>query len=164
MSKLTFPLNITLDSPRPIFAANINGIDIRCMLDTGADIPVFCKGTELFLEITKGFNGVSEFQKSSVGGFGKAAEVTTLWNIEDFKLSDKNDCIRYKNLKIAVLEKPRIPCDIILSASMFMKMRYTIDCASIDHSLIIESARDVYGVGFHKRKETIYIFTEDEKY
>lgn len=67
MSKLTFPLNITLDSPRPIFAANINGIDIRCMLDTGADIPVFCKGTELFLEITKGFNGVSEFQKSSVG-------------------------------------------------------------------------------------------------
>lgn len=69
MSKLTFPLDITLDSPRPVFTASINGSDFECMLDTGADIPVYCKGTELFLEVTKGFNGVSEFQKSSVGGF-----------------------------------------------------------------------------------------------
>lgn len=163
MSRLSFPLNITLDSPRPIFNVDINGVIIKCMFDTGADIPVFCKGTDLFLEFTKSMAGVSEFQKSSVGGFGKTAESTTLWNVREFKLSDKKECITYRNLKIAVLEKPKIPCDLILSASMFMKMKYTIDCLSDKHSLIVESARDTYGVGFYKRKETIYIFAEDDK-
>lgn len=51
MTKLIFPLNITLYSPRPIFKAYINGIPFKCMLDTGADIPVFCKGTALFREL-----------------------------------------------------------------------------------------------------------------
>ena len=41
MIELKFPLNITLDSPRPIFKAYINGVPFRCMLDTGADLPVF---------------------------------------------------------------------------------------------------------------------------
>lgn len=38
MARLIFPLNITLESPRPIFKAYINEIPIKCMLDTGADI------------------------------------------------------------------------------------------------------------------------------
>ena len=47
MMELKFPLNITLDSPRPIFKAYINDVPLKCMLDTGADLPVFCKGSEL---------------------------------------------------------------------------------------------------------------------
>lgn len=39
------------------------------MLDTGADIPVFCKGIELFMEIVKEMEGISEFRKTSIGGF-----------------------------------------------------------------------------------------------
>lgn len=161
MSRLCFPLNITLDSPRPIFTAGINDTAIRCMLDTGADIPVFCKGTELFLEFTKHFTGVSEFQRSTIGGFGKNAENMILWNMSECRLSDKREWIAYKDLKIAVLEKPKIPCDLILSATMFMKMKYTVDCSGSRHTLLIESDREKYGVGFYKKKETIYIFTED---
>ena len=160
MIVLKFPLNITLYSPRPIFTAYINGVSFRCMLDTGADIPVFCKGTELFLELTKGMDGVSEFKCSSIGGFGKMDENVMLWNFDDFILSDKNSTLAYKSMKMAVMNKPNIPCDIILSASMFMKMRYIIDCSQKKHMLLIIADRDIYGVGYYDKKETIYIFVE----
>lgn len=160
MTKLIFPLNITLYSPRPIFKAYINGVPFRCMLDTGADIPVFCKGTALFREFIKEMQGVmvTEFKQSSIGGFGKADESTMLWNMDDFVLSDQNEDITYKAMKIAVMNKPKIPCDLILSASMFMKMKYTIDCSSNKHELVIMADRNTYGVGYYDKKETIYIF------
>lgn len=163
MIELFFPLNITLDSPRPIFKAHINGIPLKCMLDTGADVPVFCKGKRLFEELVKGMDGVSEYKKTFIGGFGKAVESTMLWNMDNFILSDNNNSIIYKGLKIAVLDKPKIPCDMILSASMFMKMKYVIDCSLKKHSLTILAGKDTYGVGFYDKKETIYIFSENEE-
>lgn len=163
MIELKFPLNITLDSPRPIFKAFINGTAMKCMLDTGADMPVFCKGTKLFKELAKGMGETSEFKESSIGGFGKADESTILWHINDFILSDRHSHIVYKGLKIAVLNKPNIPCDMILSASMFMKMKYTIDCSSKKHTLTIIADKDTYGVGFYNKKETVYIFSESDK-
>ncbi len=212
MIQLVFPLNITLDSPRPIFKAFINGVSFKCMLDTGADIPVFCKGELLFRELTKDMEGVSEFKASSIGGFGRNDEEAVLWNIGDFVLSDKNSSITYKEMKVAVVDKPKelsrnnlqivrriflrecrhkirriagyvtdfalvlsekktrniasyfgivpkIPCDMILSASMFMKMKYVIDCSLRKHTLTIMADRNVYGVGYYNRKETIYIFS-----
>ena len=142
MIVLKFPLNITLYSPRPIFTARINGISFRCMLDTGADIPV-------------------EFKCSSIGGFGRMDEKAMLWNFDDFILSDKNSALAYKFMKVAVMNKPNIPCDIILSASMFMKMKYIIDCSQKKHMLSIIADRDTYGVSYYDKKETIYIFTEN---
>lgn len=163
MTKLLFPLNITLYSPRPIFKAYINDVPFKCMLDTGADIPVFCKGAALFREFIKEMQGVTiaEFKPSSIGGFGKTDESTMLWNMDDFVLSDQNDSITYKAMKIAVMNKPKIPCDLILSASMFMKMKYTIDCASDKHELVITADRNTYGVGYYDKRETIYIFAEN---
>lgn len=161
MMKLCFPLNINLFSPRPIFKAKINDTMTTCMLDTGADIPVFCKGIELFEEWTKDMDGVKLFKASSIGGFGKETEDTVLYNIPFFRLADDKNVITYNNMKIAVILKPEIPCDIILSASLFTKMKYTIDCLCKPHSLKIEAEKDTYGVGFYNRKETIYIFTDE---
>lgn len=161
MIELKFPLNITLDSPRPIFRAYINGIPFRCMLDTGADIPVFCKGTLLFEELVKGMQGVFKFKNLAVGGFGKMEERALLWNMDNFILSDKRSNITYSGMKIAVMDKPAVPCDMILSASMFMKMRYTIDCSSRKHTLTIAADKEAYGVGYYYRKETIYIFSKE---
>lgn len=163
MMKLEFPLNITLDSPRPIFKAYINNVPFKCMLDTGADIPVFCKGTLLFREYVKAMNGISEFKNLTIGGFGKTDEAAVLWNVDNFVLSDKYESICYKGMKIAVMDKPNIPCDMILSASMFMKMKYTIDCFSRKHTLIIETNHNLYGTGYYDKKETIYIFSKDDK-
>jgi Retroviral aspartyl protease. len=161
MIELKFPLNITLDSPRPIFRAYINGISFRCMLDTGADIPVFCKGTLLFEELVKEMEGVSKFKSLMVGGFGRTEETALLWNIDNFILSDKSSSITYRGMKIAVMDKPAIPSDMILSASMFMKMRYTIDCSLKKHLLTIVADKDRYGVGYYDKKETIYIFSQE---
>lgn len=161
MIKLEFPLNICLHSTRPIFRGLINGKAITCMLDTGADIPVYCKGLDLFKDWTRSIDNVSFFKSYSIGGFGKGSEESELYNVPKFELSDGNNAITYHNMKIAVVSKPRIPCDLILSASLFMKMRYTIDCLNSHNSLVIEADKNLYGVGFYPNKETIYIFTED---
>lgn len=164
MIKLVFPLNITLYSPRPIFKAYVNGFPFRCMLDTGADIPVFCKGASLFSEFIKEMQGVAvtEFKQSRIGDFGKTDESTMLWNMDKFVLSDQRESITYKAMKIAVMNKPKIPCDLILSASILMKMKYTIDCSSDKHELVILADRNTYGVGYYDKKETIYIFAEND--
>lgn len=163
MIELEFPLNITLDSPRPIFNAYINNASFRCMLDTGADIPVFCKGTSIFEEFAKKMEGVSKFKNSTIGGFGKTDESTMLWNMDTFVLSDRKSSIVYKGMKMAVINKPNIPCDMILSASMFMKMKYTIDCSLRKHLLTIIADKDMYGVGYYDKKETVYIFSSNDK-
>lgn len=163
MIKLEFPLNVKLDSPRPIFKAYINDIPFKCMLDMGADIPVFCKGTSLFGEFVKYMDGVSELKNSTIGGFGKSDESTMLWNMDSFIFSDGNSNIEYKGMKIAVMDKPNIPCDMILSASMLMKMKYIIDCSSRKHTLTIIADKNIYGVGYYDKKETIYIFSVDDK-
>lgn len=163
MMKLEFPLNITVDSPRPIFKAYINNVPFKCMLDTGADIPVFCKGTLLFEEYVKEMDGISKFKNLTISGFGKTDEVAVLWNVDNFVLSDKYESICYKGMKIAVMDKPNIPCDMILSASMFMKMKYIIDCFSRKHTLNIETDHNLYGTGYYDQKETIYIFSKDDK-
>ncbi|MCM1214315.1 MAG: hypothetical protein NC331_01425 [Lachnospiraceae bacterium] len=93
MMKLYFPLNTNLFSSRPIFKARINGTMTTCMLDTGADIPVFCKGMELFKEWTKSMDGIEAFRTSSIGGFGKATEETMLYNIPLFQFSDDKNLI-----------------------------------------------------------------------
>lgn len=163
MTRLEFPLNVTLYSPRPIFEAYINDVPFRCMLDTGADVPVFCQGTLLFKEFVKGMDGVSEFKHLRIGGFGKIDETTMVWNMDDFILSDKCNSICYKGMKIAVIDKPNVPCDMILSASMFMKMKYIIDCSSRKHKLTIVADRNMFGTGYYDKKEAIYIFYKDEK-
>lgn len=162
MIELEFPLDIKLDSPRPIFNAYINDISFRCMLDTGADIPVFCKGTAIFEEFIKKMAGVSKFKNIAVGGFGRINESVMLWNMDVFTLSDRKASIQYIGMKMAVMDKPNIPCDMILSASMFMKMKYTIDCSSKKHRLTIRADKGIYGVGYYDEKETIYIFSNND--
>ena len=44
-----------------------------------------------------------------------------------------------------------------------MKMRYTIDCSKSKHMLSIMAEKDIYGVGYYDKKETIYIFAENIK-
>ncbi len=49
-------------------------------------------------------------------------ESTMLWNIDNFVLSDKNEDITYRAMKIAAINKPKIPCNLIVSAFMLIKL------------------------------------------
>lgn len=159
MIKLHYNLSVNLKSARPIFTAYINGIKCICMLDTGADIPVFCKGYDLFKAIFLSNDlDIVFYKDSSISGFGLHKETTRLYNFSDFYLSDGSSTICYKNMKIAITDKPNIPCDIILSASMFIKMRYMFDYLSASPYLEIEAERDTYGTGFYAGNDTIYTF------
>lgn len=165
MIKLNYTLNNGLNSVRPIFTAYINGVKCTCMLDTGADTPVYCKGDDLFKEtFLKGNSGVDFYKDSTISGFGLNPEVTKLYNFDNFCLSDSTNSINYKCMKIAVANKPKIPCDFILSASMFSKMKYTLNYLATSPYLEIEAKRSTYGVGFNQRNDSIYIFSSDSEY
>ncbi len=49
-------------------------------------------------------------------------ESTMLRNIDNFVLSDKNEDITYRAMKIAAINKPKIPCNLIVSAFMLIKL------------------------------------------
>lgn len=77
---------------------------------------------------------VTQFKQSLIDGFGKIDESVMLWNMDEFVLSDQNEDITYKAMKIAVTDK---------------------------HVLTIIADRSTYGVGYYNKKETIYIFTDN---
>ena len=71
MIRLVFPLNITLDSPRPIFKAFIMMFLLSACWIRGLIFLFSVRGELLFRELTKDMEGVSEFKASSIGGFGR---------------------------------------------------------------------------------------------
>jgi hypothetical protein len=159
MIELRYNLNTKLNSSRPIITLTINRHEFRCLFDTGAEVPVFCVGEQIFLDT---FKDAKCFKNSSISGFGKNSEKSVIYDIPIFCLSDSaGNCITYEKFKINVISKPSMPCDIILSASMFSKMRLIFDNYGESHELIIQSPKQNYGVGYLPFGDKIYIFTSE---
>jgi hypothetical protein len=68
MIELRYNLNTKLNSSRPIITLTINRHEFRCLFDTGAEVPVFCVGEQIFLDT---FKDAKCFKNSSISGFGK---------------------------------------------------------------------------------------------
>lgn len=120
-------LNISLNrlSMRPIFAIVPKGKQfINCMLDTGAEVPVWCSSGELLLDMFLDIEVTDK--KFLLGGFGRKPELTDVYKIPKFILSDGNDDLIFNNLYIAASFDRGFRCDMILSASMFYQMDYAI--------------------------------------
>jgi hypothetical protein len=159
MIELKYNLNTKLNSSRPIITITINNHEFRCLFDTGAEVPVFCVGEQVFLD---SFKDAKYFKASNISGFGKNAETSAIYEIPIFCLSDDSDNhITYEKFKINVISKPSMPCDIIFSASMFSKMKLIFDNYDTNHNLIIQSPRQNYGVGYLPSGDKIYIFTSE---
>lgn len=160
MNTLKFPLSIQLNATRPIFLASICGKELICMLDTGAHVPIYCKTAKLFNMFIHDLQGVSPYKNIPLGGFGVGTEKAPLYNFETFTISDFNNTVSYSNCKVAVLDKPTIPCDLLLPISLFLKSTVILNYATIPQNLTIECSRDKYGVGYYNPKNSLYIFSQ----
>lgn len=120
---------------RPIFRTTSgSGVDITCLLDTGADIPVFTLGVESLL---LHYPEAEEVQNLCVvlHGFGKEPEIVPVYKIPNFKIIGSNNAvIEYAILHVACTERSDIGVTMILSATMFSQMNYTIHNIGIDSS------------------------------
>lgn len=160
MNVLRFPLSIQVSSTRPIFPAIICDKEILCLLDTGAQTPIYCRGDKLFNIFIHDLPGVKPYGKIPVGGFGAGTERASVYNFDNFSISDTNTVINYKNCKVAVLDKKTLPCDLVLPISLFLKSKVLLDYVSNERQLTIGFDRDEYGVGYYASKGTVYTLTQ----
>ena len=77
---------------------NVNKVNI--IVDTGASIPVWTDTPEMLQRYYKDAEKLNVIVELS--GFGGAGEDAELWRIPEFKLSDGNESVTYKDLLVAV--------------------------------------------------------------
>lgn len=147
MEKLRKKLSNKMD--RPIFEINAPNGDkrIRCLFDTGADIPVFTLGQEMLVMYFPDAVLCENFY-AEISGFGKSEEQALIYNIPNFIIQSDTDqdYIEFNNLFIACIDKESIKYSLVLSATMFKHMNYYIDNVREEGKLLtIYHSRVNYG-------------------
>lgn len=151
MEKLKKKLSNKAD--RPVFNVSAqNGMkEVRCLFDTGADIPVFTLGKEMLLLYFPNAILQENFY-AEISGFGKGGEQALIYNIPNFKIQSDidRDYIEFCNFFVACIEKESIKYPLILSATMFKHMNFYVDNLNEEgKELIIYHTRNVYGTGIN---------------
>lgn len=124
MSK-TLSLQLSNKSAKPVFTTKTpTDRQIKCMLDTGADMPVWC-GSEGLLKIV--FPKVQLIDKKFLlSGFGRKPEMVGVYKIPEFMIKTEDESLTFQNLYMASSFGRNFGCDLILSATMFSHMDYCI--------------------------------------
>lgn len=143
MSK-TLSLQLSNKSAKPVFTTKTpTDRQIKCMLDTGADMPVWC-GSEGLLKIV--FPKVQLIDKKFLlSGFGRKPEMVGIYKIPEFMIKAEDESLTFQNLYMASSFGRNFGCDLILSATMFSHMDYSILNRKKETSVLeITYDRDVY--------------------
>lgn len=120
--------NLDNTSDRPIIYTHVaNDMVIKCLIDTGADTPVWTSGERLFLKAFPDAELVEDIL-FELGGFGKESELVPVYRIPKFALKSDYDgnIIVFNNLLVACYIKNSISTPLILSATMFKHTNYSI--------------------------------------
>ena len=146
-------LIIDLDKHRPYFCVD----NVICLYDSGAVFPVWCS-TEDTLKIM--FPNVMKldykFPLGGFGGTGNSATLVDVYMLEEFKLSED---LVFKNLCMALSTNKDIECDLILSDSLFNKMKCSVNRLNPNSPVLeITHEKDIYYIKptIHKEVKTVY--------
>ncbi|MBR2214583.1 MAG: hypothetical protein IJ849_02355 [Selenomonadaceae bacterium] len=111
-----FTLYLKDDERRPIVLLK-NFFDLEAMLDTGSMFPVWVASEERL----KSIGGILEGTNKPFGGFG-GMTMGNLYRIPTFQLGD----LIFPDFHI-LAHSHRLPCQMLLSATMFSRMMYEVD-------------------------------------
>ena len=119
--------NIDNTRSRPAIFVKVQDNNIKCLIDTGADTPVWTLGSDLLI---KAFPD-AELKKDlffELGGFGKGKEKIPVYNIPVFTIKSdySDDYIQFNNLLVACCIRNNIYYPLILSATMLSHTNYEI--------------------------------------
>lgn len=159
--------NLDNTSDRPIIYTDVaNDMVIKCLIDTGADTPVWTSGERLFLKAFPDAELVEDIL-FELGGFGKESELVPVYKIPKFVIKSDydNNIIVFNNLLIACYIKNSISTPLILSATMFKHTNYSIINIGEDVPMLtINYNKCEYEIGTrfkNKRKlDKIYSFVQ----
>lgn len=131
MESLLIELN--KNERKPVFSLGVgNQLELLCLFDTGADIPVFTLGSEMLMFY---FPNAEEIAGLCVvlNGFGRECEVVPVYKIPNFKIVGYNGAvIEYTSLYVACTMRKDIGAQLVMSATMFNQMNYTILNIGVD--------------------------------
>lgn len=167
MSK-TLYMKLSNKSAKPIFKTKTpSNKQINCMLDTGADMPVWC-GSEGLLKLVFPEAELLD-KKFLLSGFGRNPEVVEVYRIPSFFIGDEIGTLFFQNLYVASSFGRNFGCDLILSSTMFQHMDYAILNRDRSQSILkITYDKSVYytQVVVHKKYtnvvEKLYSFATEE--
>jgi hypothetical protein len=115
-----------------------------CLLDTGADLCVFTRGKNRFLQNFPNATLVNEI-KAAISGFGKGVDIADVYKVPEIVFYDSynnEQSIKFENVLIACCEKD-LKVQLILGAPLFGKLNYKIVNEDINGKQIwIEYNRD----------------------
>ena len=104
---------------RPVFSYTSNEEEVTALLDSGAEAPVWCAGDKDFCAAYPDAKKLD--WETKIFGFGKEAEMASVYIIPDFVLRDEKEEYHIRNLQVAVCYHPLVGCDFVMSDTMFSK-------------------------------------------
>ena len=146
-------LTIGLDKHRPYFCVD----NIICLYDSGAMFPVWCSDEDTLKTIFPNVVKLEyKFPLGGFGGTGNSAALVDVYMLEEFKL--REDLV-FKNFCVAMSPNKNIECDLILSDSLFDKMKCSVNRLNPNFPVLeITYEKDVYYIKptIHKELKNIY--------
>lgn len=124
---LRFPLIENITRPMFFYVVNKGTEDVRFkfLYDTGAEVPVWCRGESLLRWAFP--DAVKLRNRCLLSGFGRGANVCSVYLIPELKLKSENYEHSWKALRVFVYHNPSMGCDFIMSAAMFSDTVVTVD-------------------------------------
>ena len=115
---------------RPVIEVNIQGNKYRAILDTGAYAPVWVADEMILTDLLK-----SELYKDTafIGGFGGKGTLKNVYVIDTIKMGK----MIYRNVPVVAHKITNSNFQLVLPATMFKDMIYTID--NTKHKLSIKA-------------------------
>ncbi len=149
---------------RPVILLNQH---INCLIDTGADTPVWTEGD---LPLIKEFNAVLVEDKNYIlSGFGKMPEIVPVYRIPELILKNDDDKIIFRDMTVACTSRPYMIAPLIIPATVFSKMNYTfrnIGVAKprleIEHEKTEYYVRPMYSAKDKRYIQRVFSFAVDD--
>lgn len=153
-----------------IYVKNKGNIKTACLIDTGANTPVWVLGED-YLKYRYPEAKKSE-KKSILNGMGEKPVMNVpVWIIPEFILEDNlGNCLVYKDLYVCVIDSDKFSFDMIIPLTMLNRMDFSFTYTeSVNYALFKISAakrnfytRPVYAGSNTDYLNKIQVFAQDE--
>lgn len=139
----TLQLNLDKSRIKPIFNLKIIGkVHIRCLVDSGAAIPVWC-GTEKTLKTC--FDVKKLNKRTWLSGFGGKGEYKDVYSIPSISLRGIGGELTIRNFIVILAPNESIKCDIIFGSLVFNnRIDYAINTRNGNRHIELKYDKDVY--------------------
>ena len=154
-----------------LYFASEDGFDISCMVDTGANVPIWFMGEE-FLQLRYPSSYKTD-KLTIIHGLGKMPLVDVpVWMIPCFTITDDvGETLMYHDLLIPVIKAERYSFNMLIPLTMLNRMKCTFDYKksaqfgyfSIEADKEDFYVRPIYVTGNSKYLNRIQVFFQTEE-